>query len=225
MEGGEALPLVFRRPVTLVGAGTLTRDMLNEALALAPELVAADSGADRLADWGLTPAAVIGDMDSMATAERWRDGQARVIRLVEQETTDFEKCLYSTEAPLYLGVGFTGGRVDHSLAVLHAMLARAAKKVVLLGEADALAALPPGRVVGVDLAPGARVSLFPLAPVTGTHSRGLAWPVAGLDMAPGLRVGTSNVAKDGRVEVAFDRPGAFIAVERRHLPALVAALG
>jgi thiamine pyrophosphokinase len=224
MEGGETLPLVFRRPVTLVGAGALTRDMLDEALALAPELVAADSGADRLASWDMTPAAVIGDMDSITAAERWLGGPTRVVRLAEQETTDFEKCLYATEAPFYLGTGFTGGRVDHLLAVLHALLARPGKKVVLLGEDDAVAALPARRLVRIDLAPGARVSLFPMAPVTGTHSRGLAWPVDGLKMAPGLRIGTSNIVTAGPVEVAFDGPGAILAVERRHLRALVMAI-
>ncbi|HET7409287.1 MAG TPA: thiamine diphosphokinase [Paracoccaceae bacterium] len=223
MQGGEALPLVFRRPVTLVGAGVLTRDMLDEALALAPELVAADGGADRLAGWGLAPAAVIGDMDSVADPERWR-GSSRVLQLPEQDTTDFEKCLYATEAPFYIGAGFTGARVDHMLAVLHAMLARPGKPVVLLGEADAIALLPPGRVIGVDLAPGARVSLFPLAPVRGTHSAGLTWPVEGLEMAPGVRIGTSNIATGGRVELGFDAPGAVMIVERRHLAALIGAL-
>ena len=222
MQGGEALPLVFRRPVTLVGAGALTRGMLDEALALAPELVAADSGADRLEAWGLAPAAVVGDMDSVADPDHWR-AASRFLHLSEQETTDFEKCLYATDAPFYLAAGFTGGRVDHLLSVLHAMLARPDKRVVLLGEADAIALLPPGRVVGVDLAPGARVSLFPLAPVRGTHSRGLTWPVEGLQMAPGSRIGTSNIATGPRVEIGFDAPGAVIIVDRRHLAALVRA--
>ena len=222
MQGGEALPLVFHRPVTLVGAGALTRGMLDEALALAPDLVAADSGADRLAAWGLAPAAVVGDMDSVADPDRWR-AASRFLHLPEQETTDFEKCLYATKSPFYIATGFTGPRVDHLLSVLHAMLARPEKRLVLLGEADAIALLPPGRVVGIDLTPGARVSLFPLLPVRGMHSRGLTWPVEGMEMAPGGRIGTSNVATAARVEVGFNAPGAAIIVERRHLSALVRA--
>jgi thiamine pyrophosphokinase len=218
------MPLVFERPVTLVGGGALGRDMLEEARALAPELVAADKGADRLAAWGLVPAGVIGDMDSVGEPDRWRAGPTRFLQLAEQETTDFEKCLYATRAPFYVGVGFTGARVDHLLAVLHAMLARPEKTVVLLGEAEAMALVPPGRVLGLAVEPGARVSLFPLRPATGTHSRGLLWPVDGLAMAPGARIGTSNIATAAEVEIAFDGPGALLMLERRYLGAVVRAV-
>jgi thiamine pyrophosphokinase len=223
-SASHALPLVFTRPVTLVGGGALGLDLVEQARALAPELVAADSGADRLADWRLVPAAVIGDMDSIAEPERWQEGPTRFLHLAEQDTTDFEKCLYATEAPFYLGVGFTGERVDHLLAVLHAMLARPEKTVVLLGEAEAMALVPPGRVLGLGLEPGARVSLFPLTPVTGTHSRGLRWTIDGLSMAAGRRVGTSNVATGRRVELAFDGGGALLMLERRFLAPLVRAV-
>ncbi len=147
------------------------------------------------------------------------------MRLAEQDTTDFEKCLYATEAPFHVGVGFTGGRVDHFLAVLHGMLRRPDRTVLLLGEADAMALLPPGRGVGLHLEPGARVSVFPLRPVVGVRSRGLRWPVDGLRMAPGERVGTSNEAVAPRVELGFDGPGALLIVERRYLGELVRALG
>lgn len=220
MAGEQASLVIFRRPVTLVGAGVLTRAILDEALALAPELVAADGGADLLAEFGMVPRTVIGDMDSISDPDRW-EKMARLVRLREQETTDFEKCLYATDAPFYIGAGFTGGRVDHSLSVLHALLAQPHKQVVLLGEDDAITLLPPGEIVSLDLPAGARVSLFPLLPTTGIHSKGLIWPIKGLDMAPGQRIGTSNVSSGGRVEIGFDRPGAFLIVERKHLPVLV----
>lgn len=224
MTRPETSPLIFDRPVTLVGAGHLSREILDEALALAPELVAADRGADLLANFGLMPGTVIGDMDSISDPARW-ERMARLVRLREQETTDFEKCLYATEAPFYIAAGFTGGRVDHSLSVLHALLAREEKRVVLIGEEDAVTLLPPGEVVGLDLPAGARVSIFPLGPTRGIHSRGLTWPVEGLDMAPGRLIGTSNKASGGRIELGFDRPGAVLIIGREHLPALVKTLG
>ena len=224
MNAADTLPVVFDRPVTLVGGGPLRRDLLEQARAIAPELVAADSGADRLAEWRLAPAGIIGDMDSIAEPERWRQGPTRFVHLDEQQTTDFEKCLYATAAPFYIGVGFTGARVDHLLAVLHAMLARPEKTVVLLGEAEAMALVPPGRVLGMGVEPGARVSIYPLRPVTGTHSRGLLWPVEGLAMAPGAQIGTSNVATGNRFEIGFDEPGALLMVEGRYLPDLVSAV-
>ncbi len=218
------LPLRFETAVTLVGAGAVHPGMVEAARRLAPVLVAADSGAERLAAMRLAPRAIIGDMDSLAEPERWRKGPAAFVHLAEQETTDFEKCLYATEAPLYLAVGFTGRRVDHTLAVLHALLAYPEKRVVLVGEEDASALAPPGAVMRIAVRPRSRVSIYPLLPVTGTHSRGLAWPVDGLAMAPGRLIGTSNEATQPVVEVAFDGPGALVMVERDALAGLVAAV-
>lgn len=223
MADEQQSAVIFERPVTLVGAGALTRQILDEALALAPELVAADRGADLLAELGLMPGTVIGDMDSISDPDRW-ERMARLVRLREQETTDFEKCLYATEAPFYIAAGFTGGRVDHSLSVLHALLARPEKRVVLLGEEDAITLLPAGDVVGLELPASARVSIFPLLPTTGIHSQGLTWPIDGMEMAPGQRIGTSNIASGGRVELGFDRPGAVLIVGREHLPAVAQTL-
>ena len=220
----SAEPLIFNRPVTLAGGGALDRQMLDEALALAPALVAADGAADRLAGWGLVPEAVIGDMDSLADPAAWHGGGARLVALDEQDTTDFEKCLYATEAPFYVGAGFTGRRLDHTLAVFHALLARPDKLVVLLGEHEAVGLLPAGRRVGVAVAPGVTVSLFPLLRSVGVASAGLEWPIEGLDMEPGRAIGTSNRAVAGRIELAFDRPGMLVMVPRRFAGGLLAGL-
>ncbi len=218
------LPLRFETAVTLVGAGAPDAATVEAARRLAPALVAADGGADRLAAMRLGAQAVIGDMDSLAEPERWRTGPATFVHLAEQDTTDFEKCLYATEAPLYLAVGFTGRRLDHTLAVLHALLAHPAKRVVLAGAEEVAALAPPGEVLRLRLRPGMRVSIYPLAPVTGTHSRGLAWPIEGLELAPGRAIGTSNQASQPLIELGFDRPGALVMLEPDALGALAGAI-
>lgn len=218
------LPIRFDGPVTLVGGGALTPEMLAEARAIAPDLVAADSAADRLAEMRLTPRAVVGDMDSIAEPERWQGGTTHFIRLAEQESTDFEKCLYATEAPFYLAAGFTGRRVDHMMAAFNAVLRHAAKSVVLIGEEEVMALAPPGRRLRLGVQPGAIVSIVPLVPVAATHCRGLEYPVRGLDFAPDGRTGTSNRAAQPVVEMTFDRPGAMLMLERRYLATLVGAL-
>jgi len=218
------LPFRCAGPVTLVGNGPFSAEMLAEAQTIAPDLIAADRGAHRLAVLRKTARAVIGDMDSLPDPAAFDDGRTRVIHLAEQDTTDFEKCLYATEAPFYLGVGFTGGRIDHTLAVFHAMLRYPSKPVVLVGEDEAMALAPAGRLLRLRLRPGARVSIFPLLPVTGGPSRGLTWPLDGLRLAPGERVGTSNEAVHPLVEMKFDAPGALVMVERPFLAALVHAV-
>jgi thiamine pyrophosphokinase len=216
--------LRFETAVTLVGAGALDRAMVEAAQRLAPVLIAADSGADRLAEMRLHPRAVIGDMDSIADPERWRAGPAAFVHLAEQETTDFEKCLYATEAPLYLAVGFTGRRVDHTLAVFHTLLRYPDKPVVVVGEHEISALAPPGATLRLGVTPGARVSIYPLLPVTATRSRGLTWPIDGLALAPGRKIGTSNEASQPVIEVAFDGPGALVMLEREALGSLAGAI-
>ena len=219
------LPLRFESAVTVVGGGALDHAMVESARHLAPVLIAADSGADRLAEMRLAPRAIIGDMDSISNPERWREGPAHFVHLAEQDSTDFEKCLYATEAPLYLAVGFTGRRVDHTLAAFHTLLRYPQKRIVLMGEHEVGALAEPGRTLRLTVTPGARVSIYPLLPVTATHSRGLQWPVDGLAMAPGTRIGTSNTAIQRMVEIAFDGPGALVMLETGALGSLVGAVG
>jgi thiamine pyrophosphokinase len=220
----DQLPIRFQTAVTLVGAGAFDLEMVEAARRLAPVLIAADGGAERLAALRLAPQAVIGDMDSLADPERWRTGPAHFVHLAEQDSTDFEKCLYATEAPLYLAVGFTGRRIDHTLAALHAMMRYPAKRVILVGEDEVSALARPGSILRLAVTPGARVSIYPLLPVTATHSRGLTWPVDGLAFAPGRRIGTSNAATQPVIELAFDGPGALVMVEREALGALAGAM-
>lgn len=217
-------PLRFNAAVTLVGGGPVTAPAVARARALAPHLVAADGGADALTALGLVPEAIIGDLDSLRDPAAWGP-PTRVVHLAEQDTTDFEKCLYATRAPLYLGVGFTGGRVDHLLATLSTMLRQGDRRVVLLDDGEAMAVAPPGRRLTLDLRPGSVVSIYPLIPVRAAWARGLDWPIEGLDLAPGGRISTSNATAAGRVELEFQGPGALVVVESAGLAALIRALG
>ncbi len=214
----------FDRGVTLVGGGDADLAAFREAVALAPHVVAADGGADRLEAWGAAPEALVGDMDSVADLAGWRALLGdRVAHLPEQDTTDLEKCLYTVAAPFFLGVGFTGRRFDHTLAALHAVMRRPDAPVVLIGEEDVTFFCPPDW--RARLAPGARVSFFPMAPLRGLGSTGLRWPVDGLDFAPGLRVGTSNEAAAADVSARFDGPAMATILERRFLGAALESLG
>ncbi len=194
---------------------------VKEALRHAPNLVAADGGAHVLLDMGLMPRAVIGDMDSLDAAARARLGAARLHPISEQETTDFDKCLRSIAAPLILGVGFGGKRLDHQLAALSALLAHPGQRCILLVE-DEVVFLAPRRLA-LELAAGTRVSLYPLRAVRASAS-GLRWPLAGLDLAPGGRIGTSNEALGGAVVIETEAAGLLILLPRDCLGVAMAAL-
>lgn len=207
--------------ITIVGAGEVSRAVLEDALIHAPLLVAADGGAARALALGHVPQAVIGDLDSLDDATAAALPPDRVHRIADQETTDFDKCLRAIRAPLALAVGFTGARLDHQMAAFSALIDPAHPPCLLLGPEDVVFAAP--RRLALALPPGTRVSLFPMGEVTG-ESQGLEWPIAGLSFAPGGRIGTSNRAIAPLVELAFSARRMLVFLPRSALAAAIAAL-
>lgn len=197
-RGQHAVPLVFASPLAIVGGGTVDPALLRELAARGVALVGADGGADAIDAAGLLPHAVIGDLDSLENRDRW-ESRTRVIHIPEQVTTDFQKALYSTEAPVTLALGMTGKRLDHTLAALSAVLQYApSRKLMLVDEVDvALAVTGP---IAFDAGIRERVSIHPLVPIRFRRSSGLFYPMDGLLLEPGGLIGTSNEGVGGRVE-------------------------
>ena len=209
-------------PVTLVGGGPVDPADLARALALAPVAVAADGGGDVALPGGRAFAAVIGDMDSLRNPDALRARGVPLYPIVEQDSTDLEKCLRSIAAPLILGLGFLGGRIDHHLAAMNALARSPGRPVVLLGGADLCFLCP--RELALEAPAGTRVSLFPMRALRGVVSDGLRWSVAGLALAPDGRIGTSNLALGGPLRIAFDAPGMLVILPAGMLEAVVATL-
>ncbi len=215
-------PLIVHalEPITLVGAGRVGTGDIALARRLAPRVVAADGGAHACVDAGVLPERVIGDMDSGEDLAARGIGPERILRIDEQDSTDFDKALRHIAAPLVIGVGFTGARIDHELACYNALVRHAARRCLLVGGEDIVFLAPPR--IALPLAAGTRVSLFPMAPVTG-RSEGLRWPIAGLDFAPDGQVGTSNAA-EGPVVLEMAAAKMLVMVPRACLDLVVAAL-
>lgn len=194
------LPIRLDRPALVVGGGPFDPRLVEKYAGRGYALIAADGAADELMLAGLTPELVIGDFDSISDAGAFK-GLARLVHLTEQDSTDFEKCLYATTAPFYLGLGLTGRRFDHTLAALH-VAARygASRRMVLVGEDEAMA-VARGKFA-VELRKDTRVSIYPLAPLAFIGSTGLQFPLEGLVLAQGQRIGASNAATGGRMEIA-----------------------
>lgn len=211
-----------RGPVTLVGGGPVAPAPLAAALALAPEVVAADGGGDQALPAGVEFRAVIGDMDSLTGTAALRARGVALHEIAEQDSTDLEKCLLSVAAPLFLGLGFLGGRLDHHLAAVNAVARYKRKPLVLVGSQDICFRCPAE--LRLVLAPGTRVSLFPMGPVRGTIGEGLRWPVAGRDFAPDRRIGTSNEATGGPLRLGFGGGPMLVILPADYLAAASATL-
>jgi len=203
-----------------LGGGALGAGDLEEALAHAPTLVAADGGAGAALAAGRVPDAVIGDFDSMSESVRAQIPAKRLFRIAEQVSTDFAKALGRVDAPLVLGAGFLGARLDHQLAALSVLLEYAERPCILLGEREVVFHIPPR--FRIDLELDDLISLFPLLPVRG-QSQGLRWPIEGLELRPGGRVGTSNRAL-GPVRIDVETPGLLAMLPRVRLAAVIRAV-
>ena len=207
-------------PITLVGGAPVGTKLLSEAIAIAPLTVAADGGAKVLLECDHDPLAVIGDMDSLPGDLQARIPENRIHHIAEQDSTDFEKCLSRITAPLIVGVGFLGGRIDHQMAVQSVLSRYAHHRCLLIGMYDAMCVVPPQ--FALDLPVGTRVSLFPMAP-TKIASQGLQWPTEGLQFSPSGQIGTSN-RSTGKLILAPQNSAMLIILPRKFAPQIAEAL-
>ena len=207
--------------VTIVGAGSCSSEEIRQAAAIAPALVAADGGAERILEEGREPLLVIGDFDSISDRTRSRLASAKLLRIEEQDTTDFDKCVRNCEASLVVGVGVLSPGIDHALATLNVLLKYRERKIVLLKTPDICLLCPPD--IRLNLPVGSRVSLCPLAPVRGS-SDGLEWPIDGIEFSPQGRTGASNRVSAERIRLRFAQPGMLLILPHRFLHQAAAAL-
>ena len=214
--------IVFRaQTVTLVGGGAVYPGDLELALTLAPKAVAVDGGADTLVQAGHIPDVMVGDMDSVSPKTRAMILPQNLYEISEQDSTDFEKALSRIAADVIVGVGFSGGRMDHAMAGMHALLRFAHQPIVLLAETEIMLLAPPR--LALDLPAGDVVSLYPLAPCTG-RSEGLFWPIDGLAFEAGRMIGTSNKAVGGPMLIEMAQRGAVLMLPKAQLGAVTQAL-
>ena len=213
----------FTDLLVIVGGGSLDAELLRELYASGGHLVGADGGADQIVAAGLKPELIVGDFDSLKAPHEWL-GKTRLMQIAEQETTDFEKAIYSTRAPVTVALGMTGKRFDHTLAALDAVTKYATgRSIILVDEVDvALALTGPFEF---SLEAGERVSVYPLTPIRFRHSSGLRYALDGLRLAQGERIGTSNAAEGGvfRIEPEGRKRPWLLILDRRHLFGIAAA--
>ncbi|MEM7268332.1 MAG: thiamine diphosphokinase [Pseudomonadota bacterium] len=208
--------------VTLLGGGPFAADHLAKAINITSRLVCADGGYNAARAAGLTPEVVIGDLDSLEDPDTARETLGeRLLHVEEQDSTDLEKCLSRIEAPFIVGVGLLGGRMDHSLAALHAIIADP-RPIILIGEEDIVFAAP--LELAIRLEAGDRLSIFPLLPVSGRGGDALKWPIEGLNFEAGSLIGTSNEVVRPDVSLGFNKRGTVICTPPERLVGVLDAL-
>jgi thiamine pyrophosphokinase len=195
--------------------------MVERALAHAPDalIVAADGGARVAAHYGLTPGAVIGDMDSLSADELAAlaaSGTQMLRYPAEKDETDLELALlWAVErgADWLRVIGATGGRLDQILSNIYLMalpaLAGRDAQLVAGKQAAWLAHAGTTEIFG---APGDTISLIPLSGIVrGVRTDALYYPLRDEDLFFGPARGVSNVMTGEHAAVSL-REGVLLVV-------------
>ena len=189
--------------ILIVGGADFSEDLFQDVYDNAIPIIAADGGANFLADHNIFPELIIGDLDSVSEQKIQNMETQKFIKISDQHTTDLEKVLLNTGSPLTIGIGFLGSRIDHELAALSALVKFSYKKIILIGEKDIVFLVPPS--FSLSSFDGMRVSLYPLGSVK-VQSDGLKWSTEGLTMQPTDKIGTSNQAVGKIIKLVPDEP-------------------
>jgi thiamine pyrophosphokinase len=181
------------------------------ALPRRAHVVAADGGLDFARDAGLTPDALVGDLDSVsADGLAWANVHAKIIsHPADKGATDTELALaYALSlnpARLTLVAG-AGDRLDHTLAALGALGAPALDHLDTVEAwwgADHVYIATPDRPVAVLEPAGTTFSVLAMhGPTTGVSITGARWPLDNVELPPLAGWGVSNEVLDPPVRVA-----------------------
>lgn len=192
----------------------------REVAAAADLLIAADGGALLCTEWGLLPALVVGDLDSLG-ADRAGTLERRGARVIahpaDKDESDTElalRCALERGADdIVLVAGLGGTRLDHELAnVLLLADPRAGGRLRLVRGATTVRALQAGGRLPLAGSPGDLVTLLPLGEAAGIATEGLRYPLRGEPLHAGAARGLSNVIERAGASVALGA-GVLIVIE------------
>lgn len=195
--------------------------MVQRALIHAPDalVVAADGGARVAAHYGVKVDVVIGDMDSLDTAEveaLARSGAELRRHSQEKDETDLELALMlvcERGARWIRIIGAVGGRLDQTLSNIYLLALPQLEGC----DARIVAGMQETRLVRagttvIDGAAGDTVSLIPLnGTVRGVRTEGMYYPLHDEDLFFGPARGVSNVMTGAQASVTT-RDGVLLLV-------------
>lgn len=194
----------------LAGGSPVKPALLKKLCRRADRVICADSGAEAARKSGLSPNAVVGDLDSVSeeTLHFFRLNGIEIIEISEQESTDLEKAVnlaLKWGASDITITGITGQRSDHFLHALGLLIKyREAASMRIVDDSDVIRLL--WEPVECECAPGERISLLPWG--TRTVERvttiGLEFPLRGENMTAGGLESISNRTTGDRFRIDFD---------------------
>jgi thiamine pyrophosphokinase len=183
-------------------------------------IVAADGGANRLRRLRIKPDVIIGDLDSISKASLsyFLSNNTEVIKISEQETTDFEKALkHCLKIKIGNAVifGATSMRPDHSLNNF-SILKRYYKKIDIKFITDEYEIEMAERKMKFKYKKNGVVSLLAMPFAGGIKTSGLQYQLNNEDLEFGKKEGTLNRAISDEIKITF-RKGDLLIFKKHFL--------
>lgn len=172
-------------------------------------VLGADGGSNGIVKYKILPNVIIGDMDSIKPSKlaEFKKKNIEIIKIEEQETTDFEKCLmYCLDKnfkKIYV-FGGSGPRADHTLNN-YSIMKRYYKKLDLTMIDDIFEIYFIPNNTKFNYKKDALVSLLAMPKATKVKTRGLQYPLDYETLEFGTREGTLNVSRSTTVSVSFEK--------------------
>ena len=190
----------------IIASGDLPRSSLVRKLARSAGLVVcADGGARHAMRLGITPDAILGDLDSLSRAARRHFRDVPVIFIADQDSTDLEKavgfCLGRNFRSVH-AVGTFGSRIDHTTGSLGCFRKFAPGVLLTLHDREGSLSLLPRRS-RLKTAKGERLSLIPLERSEGITTKNLRYALKDEVLELGVREGISNEAMGATVALSY----------------------
>ena len=183
------------------------KSILSEYLKRSEIIIAADGGGNLLIEKKIIPHFIIGDLDSLSEKSReyYKNRKVKVIRIKEQETTDFEKCLNFCLKSEIKEIYVMGGmclRPDHTLNNI-SILKRYHKKLNIKFISDEFEIFFIDKKIDFAYKLNETVSFIAVPSASGVVTSGLKYKLSGDRLEFGVREGTLNSSVKKNISISF----------------------
>ncbi|MFZ1321780.1 MAG: thiamine diphosphokinase [Ignavibacteria bacterium] len=170
-------------------------------------IIAADGGANQLPENGIDPDVIIGDLDSVSlkVLKYYKKLNKEIIKLSEQETTDFEKAInfcISKKIKKLNVFGAVSERPDHTLNNF-SILKRYYKSIDVTLYSNEFEICFIDRYTDFKYKKNSTVSLMPFPKAISIITEGLKYKLFEEDLILGKREGSLNVSNAEKVKISF----------------------
>lgn len=181
------------------------KKVVNKYLKNTDFVIAADGGANYLMKERILPDLIIGDLDSISRKSQlfFSNKRVEILKIREQETTDFEKCLKyckKNKVKDIIVFGATSMRPDHTLNNF-SVLKRYKSKAEIKFVSDEFEIFYVNKSAEFRYRAGETVSFLAFPVARGVRTKGLKYRLKGEKLEFGIREGTLNKSVSDKISV------------------------